>query len=170
MTKGSSDDGEALVRGLPLRLQSLFQRGLDMRHSTVCLMNTSHARHRRTMRKAAQCVLAAILLANVAQANTTVIIVGSCSPTDVANVLRGMSDALPAEGQVYLIWSAGSWELLMRQIDRPLTTLAVTSGSQPITLLNAESFAALTAVQQRWALRHELAHLKCRCALGERKY
>ncbi len=121
------------------------------------------------MRKAA-CVLAAILLASAAQANTTIISVGSCSPTDVANMLREMSAALPAEWQVYLICSLSSWELLMRQIDRPLTTLAVTSGSQPITLVNAESFAALTAVQQRWALRHELAHLKCGCALGERKY
>jgi hypothetical protein len=81
--------------------------------------------------------------------------------------LRSIREELPAKWQVYLICTKAEWEMLMRHIDQPVTTVAVTSLSQPITWVNATGFDGLSSIDHRWVLRHELAHIKCKCDLGE---
>ncbi len=81
--------------------------------------------------------------------------------------LGSIRQELPANWQVYVVCRKAEWEMLMRHIDQPVTTVAVTSLSQPITWVSATRFDSLTSIDQRWVLRHELAHVKCKCDLGE---
>ncbi len=111
-------------------------------------------------------VLTAVLLAGVADARTLVTVVGACSATHVITTLRNVGEELPA-WEVHLICTKGDWEMLMRHIDCPVTTVAVTSLSQSITWVSAMRFENLGPIDQRWVLQHELAHLKCHCDLGE---